>query len=285
MYQCKYCNSEFNKKQQLGGHIIHCDKNPHKYFFSYNHKRKISESNSGNKNYWYGKHLSKETKQKISKKLKEYIKQNIKNRFPNPKKETKPEKRFREIAQKTNIRFYQYYIPQDNDRLYELDFAIPELKIGFEINGNFHYDKSGELLEYYRNRHNYFEKRGWVIIEIPYYLCFNEKFILKTINDTISSKNHIVLEKEIQQIINHRIERKNNKIKEREIKKSSCIKIREEIKINQINYIIDFINKNKQLKWGSITKIAEDLNISHTQVSRLIKMHNLRTFDVNGATY
>ena len=28
MFKCKYCNKEFNTKQQLSGHVSHCTLNP-----------------------------------------------------------------------------------------------------------------------------------------------------------------------------------------------------------------------------------------------------------------
>ena len=44
MFKCKYCEKEFDTKQQLGGHIIWCKENPnrngHSGFEEYNEKRK-----------------------------------------------------------------------------------------------------------------------------------------------------------------------------------------------------------------------------------------------------
>lgn len=40
MYKCKYCNKEFEKKEQLGGHIIRCNNNPN----AENNKKHINES-------------------------------------------------------------------------------------------------------------------------------------------------------------------------------------------------------------------------------------------------
>lgn len=74
--------------------------------------------------------------------------------------ESNPEKEFRKIISEYNLNITQYYIPPENDRLFELDFADIDNRIAFEINGNQHYDKNGNLTEYYQDRHDYFVSRG-----------------------------------------------------------------------------------------------------------------------------
>jgi hypothetical protein len=76
-------------------------------------------------------------------------------------KESGPEIAFREIiSQYDDINIAQFYIPPENDRLFELDFADVHNKIAFEINGNQHYESTGILSEYYQNRHDYFVSKG-----------------------------------------------------------------------------------------------------------------------------
>jgi len=91
--------------------------------------------------------ISAESRIKMSKSKCEWISKN-KNKhnwslYRN--KETKPESLFKDALLENNISAFQYYCPPENDRAFELDFAIPELKIAFEINGNQHYNKDGTL--------------------------------------------------------------------------------------------------------------------------------------------
>lgn len=117
--------------------------------------------------------MSQITKDKISKGRKKFLKENPSkhNWSAYHKQETKPEKIFKEALLGLSISAIQYYMPPENDRRYELDFAIPEQKIAFEINGNQHYGEDNNLLPYYEARHNYFVEKGWKIHEIHYSEC------------------------------------------------------------------------------------------------------------------
>ena len=95
------------------------------------------------------------------------------------REESKPELLFQECLILIGISAARFYIPPENDRFFELDFALPEKKIAFEINGNQHYNEDGYLSEYYQERHRYFEDRGWAIHEIHYSECFNQDNLKK----------------------------------------------------------------------------------------------------------
>ena len=135
--------------------------------------------------------VSEETRQKLSKASKgryhtEQIKQIIslkrKNWLLNHKDEhvwkrkTKfvsiPCENFKRMLNENNISFVEEFEPF-NDVNYCVDIAFPDEKIAIEINGNQHYNKDGTLKEYYQNRHNLFEERGWKIFEIHYSKCYN----------------------------------------------------------------------------------------------------------------
>jgi len=141
-----------------------------------------------NKPYWEGKTHSDETKEKLSISRKLYLKDNKNNHnwslYRN--KESVPEKLFKEALQKQNINFIQWYVPPENDRFFELDFAIVEHKIAFEINGNQHYNKDGSLKPYYKKRHDYFIDKGWNIIELHYMICFNDVVLQSIIHGAIA---------------------------------------------------------------------------------------------------
>lgn len=157
------------------------------YCSSYSIKIKEGYETGRNKAPWTGKHHSVETKRKLSEIRKRYLKENrnIHNWSLYRNKETQPEKLFRECLEELGIQYEQYYIPHENNRNFELDFAIVDKKLAFEINGNQHYNKDGTLKDYYKNRHDYFQNNGWSVVELHYTMCFDKK-ILKNIITTVA---------------------------------------------------------------------------------------------------
>ena len=131
---------------------------------------------------------------KISNSMKEFRKE-TKMKHVDRHSETEPEKLFKELISKFNIPYdiYQWYKPKDYienfERNYEIDFAIPELKLAFEVNGNFHYDTSTwELKEYYKERREYIESFGWKQIDIHYLICFDTEKLTNIIENALNGK-------------------------------------------------------------------------------------------------
>jgi very-short-patch-repair endonuclease len=162
---------------------------------------------------------TEDAKNKISKARINYLKSNVNkhNWSVYHKEETKPEKLFREALVNVGISAVQYYTPPENERLFEIDFAIPQAKIAFEINGNQHY-YNGKLADYYQDRHDYLVSKGWAVNEIHYSECFNKDKIIKIINEAVDGIN--ISYSSNPDIINYR-DHKNNERKEKlEIDKS-----------------------------------------------------------------
>lgn len=63
------------------------------------------------------------------------------------------------------------------DRFFSIDIALPEKKIGIEVNGNQHYNKDKTLKKYYQERHDLIEENGWRLIELHYSECYNDNVI------------------------------------------------------------------------------------------------------------
>lgn len=154
-------------------------------------------------NGWKGKHHKESSKQKLSIARKKYLKTNQHNWSKYHNKESDPEKQFRMFVERNNFNIKQYYIPK-GERYFELDFADINNKIGFEINGNQHYDKNGNLLEYYQNRHNYFESNRWKILEIHYLLCYHEEILKDIFSNIYIDINHCIdfVENKTKEIMN-----------------------------------------------------------------------------------
>lgn len=96
--------------------------------------KKISDSKKGK-----GHPHTDETKLKISQKRKEYLR-NHDNNWVNMKV-SKPCEYLKNILREMNIFFIEELMVL-NDRYFRIDIALPEYKIGIEINGNQHYKKN-----------------------------------------------------------------------------------------------------------------------------------------------
>lgn len=127
--------------------------------------------------------LTSEQRKKISEQRKAYIKANPeKGNWTNygKKSESYAETMFKKALIQCGVSVVQYYIPPESDRCFELDFAIPDKKIAFEVNGNQHYE-NGVLRPYYQNRHNHFNGLGWTVHEIQYYEALKLERAVKVI--------------------------------------------------------------------------------------------------------
>lgn len=127
--------------------------------------------------------LTPEQRKKISEQRKAYIKANPgKGNWTNygKKSESYAEAMFKKALIQCGVSVVQYYIPPESDRCFELDFAIPDKKVAFEVNGNQHYE-NGVLKPYYQNRHNHFNDLGWTVHEIQYYEALKLERAVKVI--------------------------------------------------------------------------------------------------------
>ena len=249
MYNCKFCDLSFEKPNLVAGHIRWCNLNPNRVV------RKRKPKGVGC-NHFLGKHHSEETKKLLSEKRKAYLAANKDkhnwSRYSN--KETVPERKFREFIERTDIKLKQYYIPPESDRFYEMDFAHPESKIAFEINGNQHYNSDGTLKDYYKERQQHFINLGWKITEIHYSLCFKEDVLSSLVKLSFSDFN--LCQEKIQEISDHRLERKKQKL----------LKKQEE----QQRFNVDWAS-------SALTKKEIDFHISKRKVERPSKeeLHKL----------
>lgn len=220
-----------------------------------------------------------EVKNRISRKKRESQSKGTIKLHVDHHKETPPEANFREVISKFDIPndIYQFYMPKLYDenfkKAYEMDFAIPDLKISFEVNGNFHYDTSTwELKEYYKERREYIESFGWTQIDIHYLICFNEEKLTKIINDALNGKfpKRDDVTKEIKNFYEAKLERK----KEEYLKKK---RLREERR-NAIK------NTTKQSK-PKIKRIQiKDRDHVH-QVLKAERLESLKQFLLNNPNY
>lgn len=304
-YICKYCNKEVSNKGCLALHERHCKENPNripckgnygktKNYIGWNKglTKETSEilkksGESLHQKYinneiipsFLGKHHTKEVKEKISNSRKKYL-QEHKNEHVwkrNTKFISIPCQNLKNKFTELGISFIEELTPF-NDYNYSVDIAWPDIKVGIEVNGNQHYNSDGSLIEYYQNRHNIFEERGWKLFEIHYSKCYNIN-----INNFQDILNLDIYDKEyIKDYFNKKI---NKSILYLENKKK-----KEEEKQNKINFyknsIISLINDSNIdfSKFGWVGKAQKYLNknfgiLLKGNISRFIKEYYPEFFE------
>ena len=217
MWKCKHCNSEFDFEYGRSGaskkrnHLRWCDTNPKRkeYLSNLNLAREAARqpianekrNNSIKKNWIDGKYdhvdfsksfknkkHSNETKKKLSESRIKYLIENP-DKHPwknNDKFRSIPCEILKDILRKNGFKFKEEWNPIPN-RFYSTDIAFPLYKICIEVNGEQHYNRSGSLKKYYRDRHNLIKNNGWEIIEIHYLKVYDIKYIDKLIKRLRSS--------------------------------------------------------------------------------------------------
>lgn len=136
--------------------------------------------------------ISDLTKEKISKSRKKFLKENPDRHVwkRSSKFISVPCEHVKSILIENDIEFKEE-VSVSTYKHYSVDILITGKNLIIEINGNQHYDKNGNLKEYYQNRHNFIKDLGFNIIELPYYHAFNEKKILSLVN-SYSNKSVII---------------------------------------------------------------------------------------------
>ena len=307
-YICKYCGKIVGNSGCLVLHERHCKENPDRIKCNGNYgktkgyvawNKGLTKENSEqlklsgellHKKYlnneiipgFLGKHHSEETKNKISKSKKKYLLDHKEEHVwkRNTKFLSIPCQNLKNKFKELNISFIEELTPFD-DYNYSIDIAWPDIKVGIEVNGNQHYNKDGTLAEYYQNRHNIFESRGWKIFEIHYSKCYNinikefEDILKLDIYDKEYIKEYFdkKQQKSIKELENKLIKDKikNDKLK---LYKESLISLEKDSNI-------DFS------KFGWVCKAQEYLNknfgiLLKGNISRFINAYYPEFFENNG---
>ena len=203
-WKCKVCGLIFNTKHQLWDHLHIEHPNDIKEFHGKGSipwnkgltkeiDQRIAKSadkliegfKSGRLIHPFkGKHHSEKYKKMMSIKRSKYLANNP-DKHP-WKKSTKfksvPCEFFKHLLRENGCIFEEEYKPL-KDRNFSIDVMFPSLKIGFEINGNQHYENHEKciLSQYYQERHNLIEAAGIKLIEIHYANVYHDGFIKRII--------------------------------------------------------------------------------------------------------
>ena len=179
-YICRYCGKECKNANSLAQHEVRCKENPNRIITAielYNkseHKGtnqyikakelglpKPKMSDSGRniiRNIWKGKHLSEETKKKISESQKRFYEEHpdrIPYKLYHSSEISYPEQYFKDIFEQENIPL-KYHLQVG---LYELDFYNEEYKVYIEIDGDTHKQKKVQEID--KRKDEYLQSLGW----------------------------------------------------------------------------------------------------------------------------
>jgi len=151
-------------------------------------------------------------------------------------------------------------------------------KVAFEINGNQHYDKNGNLKFYYDERQKYFEYRGWKVINIHYLLCFKNDYIIDLIRDVYNNNSLEYNSKKTKEIISYKEIRKKEKaekkIKGNINKEAYIIKMKSDANIRNQPKIEKILKSNIDFsKFGWVKEASLLLDLRTQKVSGWMKRY------------
>lgn len=119
---------------------------------------------------------------------------------------SKPCENFKKILVENKINYIEEYSPFE-DRLYSMDIVLPEYKIGYEINGNQHYNKDGSLKDYYIERENYIIDKGWKLYQIHYSLSYDSNIVMEIVKQSIND-NKIIFDFDYDEYLLNKLNKK-----------------------------------------------------------------------------
>lgn len=265
MGTCQFCGRICSNEGNLKRHIKYCIKNPNKIVTktSLMKEERNSRRDSNGKLKRKGFKLSEEHKNKIRESYHKWLEENRDAFLKYSKGQSNVCENFKNVLRQNNIDFVEEYMPYWKERLYRLDIAFPDEKIGIEINGSQHYTSSGELTKETLEKQKFFEDRGWKIIQVYYKDAIKEKPLC--LNDIlklpIRDKEYIKEEFDtLEKLKKDKILKKEEVIKERALKHEQKEQKEKEIIINLIeNSGIDFSKSGWSAKAKQYLKERNEL--------------------------
>jgi len=252
MKECLYCGKVHNN-------VSFCSKN---CSCSYYNKLRVNKKKPDYFTF-KGHKQSDETKKTISKKLKDYYNDNPdKQNWLVNRNKSKPCEFLKHVLRDREFFFIEELKPL-NDYSYSIDIALPEYKIGIEVNGNQHYKKCNQFIldDYYQIRHDLIEKSGWKLVELHYKTVYDKNINL-IIDKILIDRNFyysVETKKYLVDCINKLCKKCGNEIntdnicekclKNKEIEIQNRLNIKQIKEIEKQNRIEDKYNKriNKKL--------------------------------------
>ena len=201
------------------------------------------------------------TKQLLSKKQSDWIRNNADKyawKHQNSNK-SHPCEVFKNALRQSNIDFQEEFKPLD-DRHFLIDIAFPALKVGIEINGTQHYDRQGQLADYYQQRHDLIEAAGWKLYEIYYSHVYNSKKLQQIIDEIVQQHNLDAVDLTFAVAL---VPDTANDVAQQKLQQQQAY-------IAKWQQAIESVDITQH---GCIVKLAALMQCSHTHVRRMLKKH------------
>jgi hypothetical protein len=278
---CKHCNKLFTEllsgehKNARASHIRWCKLNPNRKVNKHSlpkqcikcgcefisRRRTCSEKCQNTR--------STETKNLISEKRKKFLADNPeKHPWKKPDKFTSvPCQNVKKYLDDKGTKYVDELTPLP-DRAFSIDIAFPHIMVGIEINGNQHYERTGELKPYYRERHELIEAAGWTLIEVHYSQCFNDVTIAKFLNFEIPYDSQGIIESYFSQ----------RKVKPESLPRGQKVRTKSDAKWEPVKNVI-FDQSIDFTKYGWSAKVADVLNMKPQKVNGWMKRYHLEFYE------
>ena len=194
--------------------------------------------------------------------------------------ESKPCEILKEFLKSENILFYPEYTDENWTHSYSIDIAFPNNKFGIEINGNQHYDRNGNLQEYFQKRHEYLSSQGWRIVEVPYKMAWNEQFKAKIVDDIKHNADFMF---DYSGMMKEYLDKKNEKYKQEHtcpqcggFKKSKKSRLCSSCSLHNLKVEMPTKEELERMIFEMpITKLSEKLGVSHVLIGKWCKKYNI----------
>jgi hypothetical protein len=288
MSSCKFCGEAFDDRK-VGGHTKYCKLNPSRE----TQLQKLSQARSS---------ITPESKKKMRESLKEAWKrgaysESMLSRIGKPgrshselarermsasrkawltnnpekhpwkrssKFNSEPCQKLKDALQARSIDFHEEFAPLE-DRFFSLDIAFPALKVGIEVNGEQHYNRSGSLKPYYQQRHELIESAGWKLYEVHYSICYDQKRLCSIVDSIVETHDlsgvDLTFEVRSKVASTKKFPTRRAYAETQRLPPETLLLWRE---------AIDSVDT---MKLGFIGKIAKKMDCSHTHVRRVLNTY------------
>jgi len=297
--QCDRCFSKFKSKLSLSTHRRYCDLTPEiekeilkLYFKKFYSLREIEALGFKTRNVHEVldgkirpqqetrklkikngrlkiKPMSKEARKNISKARIKFLKNNPDKapyKIYHASNESYLEKKFKIVLKKNKITGWVY---RYQNGIYEYDFAFPLKKIDIEIDGETHESEKVKKID--KKRDKWSKKQGWKVVRFKgNQIKHNLDECIKILKEYLENIEEIDIDNWIKKnvLFLRKSSERKEKLKKKEIEKRKREKYKQDKKL--INQRLKDL-KNIEFKHGTIKKLSDMWNVSHTQVRRYIK--------------
>lgn len=258
-YACQYCKKVFTTKSGRTLHERSCSLNPNKQ-----------------PGYNLGKHLSYDTKQKVSLARKKYIKEHGGIWWSSRSKCKKSYAEAWVLKILNNEVQDKEFIEEYHLHKWFMDFAWPKKKIYIEVDGKQHEWEDRKKND--EEKDNYYKSLGWKVLRLPWsYCCSNTQDCIKNIIDFVDNSKVVDINwKSKKEIHNEKLKDATKAGKINSLGRINTNMVSNEEWKNRKNLVL---NSGVDLsKFGWVSKVTKATGLSKHQIQDTCKHFNLNVY-------